>query len=93
METPDVKSRPVLVVSRDSANAAMRRVVVAPVTTTIRPARSQLALGVAEGLLVDSVANFDDIMSVPTSYLVRRMGSIEPRLHEVCAALTVMADC
>ena len=93
MEQPDEKGRPVLVVSRDAANEAMRRVVAAKVTTTIRSGRSQLHLGRAEGLLTESVANFDDLITVSKAMLVRKLGSLGPRLHELCATLRLMADC
>lgn len=93
MERPDGKGRPVLVISRDVANAVMRRVVVAQITTTQRSSPSQLPLGEPEGLHTDSVANFDDLITVPKSLLTRRMGSLGTRLHELCATLSVMADC
>lgn len=93
LETPDEKGRPVLVVSRDEANTVMRRVMVAPVTTTLRSAPSQLPLGRDEGLPTESVANFDDLASVPKSLLVRRLGHLGPRLHELCERLRAMADC
>lgn len=93
LETPDEKGRPVLVISRDEANAVMRRVMVAPVTRTLRSAPSQLPLGRDEGLPTESVANFDDIASVPQALLVRRLGTLGPRLHELCERLRAMADC
>lgn len=93
LETPDDKGRPVLVISRDEANSVMRRVMVAPVTRTLRSAPSQLPLGRDEGLPVESVANFDDLASVPKSLLVRRLGHLGPRLHELCERLRAMADC
>jgi mRNA interferase MazF len=93
LETPDEKGRPVLVISRDEANAVLRRVMVAPVTRTLRSAPSQLPLGQQEGLPTESVANFDDLASVPKSLLVRRLGTLGPRLHELCERLRAMADC
>jgi mRNA interferase MazF len=93
LETPDEKGRPVLVVSRDEANAMMRRVMVAPVTRTIRAVPSQLRLGREEGLPVESAASFDDLASVPRSLLVRRLGNLGPRRHELCERLRAMADC
>jgi mRNA interferase MazF len=93
LETPDEKGRPVLVISRDEANAVLRRVMVAPVTRTLRSAPSQLLLGRDEGLPTESVANFDDLASVPKSLLVRRLGALGPRLHELCERLRAMADC
>jgi len=93
LETPDEKGRPVLIISRDEANDVLRRVMVAPVTRTLRSAPSQLPLGRDEGLPTESVANFDDLASVPRSLLVRRLGSLGPRLHELCERLRAMADC
>ncbi|MGH8909317.1 MAG: type II toxin-antitoxin system PemK/MazF family toxin [Egibacteraceae bacterium] len=93
LETPDEKGRPVLVVSRDEANRVMRRVMVAPVTRTLRVAPSQLPLGRGEGLPVESVANFDDLASVPKALLVRRVGALGPRSYELCERLRAMADC
>jgi mRNA interferase MazF len=93
MQRADEKARPVLVVTRDEAIGVLRRVVVAPVTTTLRQAPSQLALGSAEGLPVDCAANFDDLAAVSKALLVRRIGSLGLRLHELCATLTTMAGC
>jgi mRNA-degrading endonuclease toxin of MazEF toxin-antitoxin module len=93
LETPDEKGRPVLVISRDEANAIMRRVMIAPVTRTLRSAPSQLLVGRDEGLPVESAANFDDLASVPKSLLVRRLGELGPRLPELCERLRAMADC
>jgi len=93
LATPDEKGRPVLVVSRDEANLVMQRVMVAPVTRTLRSAPSQLPVGRDEGLPVESVANFDDLASVPKSLLVLRLGNLGLRLHELCERLRAMADC
>lgn len=93
LETPTDKGRPVLVVSRDSANAVIQRVMVAPVTRTVRDLPTYLALGSAEGLQADCAANFDDLASVSKPYLVRRLGDLSPRSFELCSALRSMADC
>lgn len=93
LETPNEKGRPVLVISRDQANAVMRRVMIAPVTRTLRQAPSQLPLGRPEGLPADSVANFDDLASVPQALLVRRLGALGPRTFELGPALRAMAGC
>lgn len=66
-EAPDEKGRPFLVVSRDAANAVMRRVLVAPVTRRVRGIPSELPVGAAEGLPHDSVASFDNIRPFPKS--------------------------
>lgn len=93
LETPDDKGRPVLVVSRDRANEVMQRVMVAPVTRTLRQAPSQLPVGSGEGLPAPAVANFDDLARVPKAMLVRRIGDLGPRTFELCVALRAMSDC
>lgn len=93
LETPYEKGRPVLVISRDRANQVMQRVMVAPVTRTIRRGPSQLSLGPGEGLLTESVANFDDLASVPKAMLVHRIGDLGPRTYELCLAVRAMSDC
>lgn len=87
------KARPVLVVTPDEAIGVLRRLVVAPVTTTRRRVRGQLPLGREEGLPVESVGNFDSLTTVPKSLLVRRLGSLGTRHQELCATLRAMADC
>ena len=93
LESPDEKGRPVLVVSRDEAIPVLQRVMVAPVTRTVRAAPSQLPVGRAEGLPVESVANFDDLAGVPKVLLVRRLGALGPRIHELCERLRAMSGC
>jgi mRNA interferase MazF len=93
LETEADKARPVLVVTRDEAIPILRRLVVAPITTTLRAARSQLPLGRAEGLPVECACNFDDLAAVPKSLLIRRLGRLGPRHHELCATLRAMAGC
>lgn len=92
-EAPDEKGRPFLVVSRDAANRAMRRVLVAPVTRRIRGLPSELALDAVEGLPVQSVASFDNLRPFPKAMLVRRLGSLGPREHEICRAAGATLDC
>lgn len=93
-EAPDEKGRPFLVVSRDSANEVMRRVMVAPVSRTVRGIPSEMGLGPAEGLPVECAASFDNLQPFPKSMLVRRVGAVGPqRMGEMCRALRTMADC
>ncbi len=93
-ETPDDKGRPYLVVSRNSANAVMPRVLVAPVTRRVRELPSELRLGRAEGLAVDSVASFDNLQPFVKALLTRRLGSLgADRIDEVCAVLDATFDC
>lgn len=92
-ETPDEKGRPFLVVSRDAANEVMQRVLVAPVTRRIRGLSSELALGTGEGLPVESVASFDNLRPFPKAMLVRRLGALGSRQHEICRVAGAALDC
>lgn len=92
-EAPDEEGRPFLVVSRDSANAVMQRVLVAPVTRRVRDLPSEVRLGADEGLPVESVASFDNVRPFPQAMLVRRLGTLRPRLHEICRAAGAALDC
>jgi mRNA interferase MazF len=93
-EASDEKGRPYLVVSRDSANQAMARVLVAPVTTRARAVPSELALGAAEGLPRPSVASFDNVQSFPKAMLTRQLGVLAfTRRHELCAVAAATFDC
>jgi mRNA interferase MazF len=92
-QSPDEKGRPYLVVSRNAANNVMQRVLVAPVTLRIRGLPSELALGVDEGLPVESVASFDNLQPFSKALLVRRLGALGPRLHEICSVAGATLDC
>lgn len=93
-ETPEAKGRPYLVVSRDGANAVMRNVLVAPVTRRVRGVPSELPVGRAEGLSVESVASFDNLEAISKALLVRRLGALpESRLHLLCEVAAATLDC
>lgn len=92
-EAPDEKGRPFLVVSRDVANEVMQRVLVAPVSTRIRRLPSELTLGAEEGLPVQCVASFDNLRPFPKAMLVRKLGSLGPRAHEICSTAGATLDC
>jgi mRNA-degrading endonuclease toxin of MazEF toxin-antitoxin module len=61
-------------------------------TTRVSDLPSELALGPAEGP-VRSVASFDNIRPFPKTMLVRRLGSLGPRQHEICRAAGATLDC
>ncbi len=88
------KRRPVLVVTRDDAIAVLNRIIVAPVTRTIRNIPTEIRLGADQGLSVDCVASFDNLQPIRRSFLAERAG----RLHidqttEICRAISTLTDC
>ena len=94
METPNQKQRPVMIVTRNEAIPVLATLVVAPITTTIRSIPTCVPVGSAEGIDRESVAAFDSLSVVPKHVLTRRLGALRVgRRHELCTALTALADC
>jgi mRNA interferase MazF len=86
--------RPVLIVTRSDAVPVLNRVIVAPVTRTIRAIPTEVALGHEEGLPGDCVAAFDNLVPVSRSLLTQRVGRLSAlRRPAICAALAALADC
>lgn len=85
--------RPVLIVSRNVAAAHLNRVVVAPVTRTVRSIPTEIALGADEGLDVECAASFDNLGPQPVAMLTRRIGRLHDARSRICTALAALADC
>lgn len=94
-ELPEVARRPVVVLSRDAAIPRLRRVVVAPCTTTIRGLPSEVELDPEHDPIPRrSAVNLDSIENVSVSTLVDRLGRLgSDRLRQICDALEVAVDC
>lgn len=91
---PPDKRRPVLVLSRQQVIPLLHTVMVAPITSTIRGAPSEVAIGVAEGLKHESAVNLDHVQTVEQARLEQRLGSLSPeKMQAVCRALAVAAGC
>lgn len=88
------KVRPVVVITRERVAPILRRVLVAPVTTTTRGIATEVALGGAEGVRDGSVANLDNVQLVPVDRLLRRAGVVDrERWPEFCAAMSAVMAC
>ncbi len=88
------KVRPVVVMTRSAVIGYLHSVIAAPITSTIRSIPSELRLGTTEGLLHDSVANFDNLQLVPRAVLIKRIGSIdEAKMSAACHALGQATGC
>ncbi len=93
-QTADAPSRPVVVLSRDVAIPRLRRVLVAPCTTTVRGLASEVVLEPdADPVPERAVVNLDLVESVPIAALGSRLGRLaDDRMRAVCAALAVAVD-
>jgi mRNA interferase MazF len=94
-ELAEIGRRPVVVLSRDAAIPRLRRVLVAPCTTTIRALPSEVVLEPDEDPIPRrSAVNLDSVESVSIGVLVQRLGRLaDARLREICGALAVAVDC
>jgi mRNA interferase MazF len=91
--TPD-KRRPVLILSRQEVIGLLHTVMVAPITSTIHGAPSEVVVGVNEGLRHESVVNLDHVQTVEQDRLERSLGHLGPsKMREVCRALAVAVGC
>ncbi len=90
---PD-KWRPVLVLSRQQVIGLLHTVIVAPVTSTVHGAPSEVIVGVNEGLKKESAINLDHVQTVEQARLIRYIGHLAPgRMREVCRALAIAVGC
>lgn len=92
-KSPD-KRRPVVVLSRPGAISLLRTVLVAPVTSTIRGAPSEVLVGIEEGLKHPSAVNLDHVHTVEQSQLEHFVGSLgSEKIAAVCRALAIATGC
>lgn len=90
---PDER-RPVLVITRQEVIGMLRTVMVAPITSTIHGAPSEVVVGVDEGLKRESAVNLDHIQTVDKTRLRRFVGSVSSqKMTEICRALQIAAGC
>ena len=91
--SPD-KRRPVLILTRQEVIGLLHTVMVAPITSTIRGAPSEVLVGTPEGLKHDSAANLDHVQTVEQRRLTRRIGQVGPaKMREVCRGLAAAVGC
>jgi mRNA interferase MazF len=90
---PPVGNRPVIVLTRDAVLETIGSIVVALVTRTIRQLPTEVVLGRRQGLPVSSVANLDNILTVPRHRLTRLMGACDAsKIEELNQAIKIALD-
>ena len=93
-DLPGDKIRPVVIVTREPVIRHLHSVIVAPVTSTVRDIPTEVALAQEEGLLHESVANFDNLQLVLRALLLRRIGALSgAKLSDACRALRFATAC
>jgi mRNA interferase MazF len=77
-----IGTRPVVLLSRDSAYEYLNRVLAVEVTSRVRGIPQEITLGAREGLPQRCVANLDNLRAVPKNALRQRAGRLAPRRIE-----------
>jgi mRNA interferase MazF len=86
--------RPVLVVTRSDAIGVLHRIVVAPLTRTVRGIPTEIPFGPEDGLATACAASFDNLQPINRHLLTGRIATLDDvRRHEICTALRALADC
>lgn len=85
------KARPVVVLTREPVRAAMRRVTVAPITSTAKGLSTEVAVGAANGLDQDCVVSCDNIITIDKKTLGRHVGFLFERQERELTAAIVSA--
>jgi mRNA interferase MazF len=90
----DDKRRPVLIVTRSDAIPVLNRIVVAPVTRTVRSIPTEIRFGPDDGLPTECAASFDNLQPINLRLLTEPIATLDAaRRPEICAALAALADC
>lgn len=83
-----------MILTRDRAITVMERVLVAPLTTTVRGVPTEVALGRRDGLPAACVASLDDVAPMAKDYLVECIASLSSdRMAEIGRALRRATGC
>jgi mRNA interferase MazF len=91
--SPD-KRRPVVVLTRQDVIRLLNSVTIAPITSSIRGAPSEVIVGVDDGLKHDSAVNLDHVQTVEKTRLRTFVGSLNPhKMRQVCRALATATGC
>ncbi|MCW3156781.1 type II toxin-antitoxin system PemK/MazF family toxin [Micropruina sonneratiae] len=85
------KNRPVVVLTREAARAAMTKVTVAPITSTIKGLNSEVPVGPDNGLEQLSVISLDNVVTIPANLLGRTIGFLTSDQEMLLAKAIVLA--
>ena len=91
--SPD-KTRPVVVLTRDSAIAYLSTVSIAPITSTIRGVHSEVILNEEDGMKTSCAINLHNVVTISVDRLGKRIAQLNSaRMNEICAALRFSLGC
>lgn len=78
VDWPGLGARPAVIVTRPTAIAYLVNVTVVLITTRVRGLPTEVELGATQGLIEGSVANCDNVLTIPKTALAARRGALGP---------------
>lgn len=93
-EVPEAGRRPVLVLTRDAAIGKVNRLIVAPITQTVRGIPTEVALDEDDGMPKPCAVSLDNVSVIDGWALTERICVLDlVKLRGVCASLRIALDC
>jgi mRNA interferase MazF len=87
------KARPVLILTREAVRPYRALITVAPITSTVRGLSTEVPVGRANGLDHDSVVACDNVTTIPSASIGRRLGYLlERQEHQLAEAIIAAYD-
>jgi mRNA interferase MazF len=91
---PPDNTRPVVILTRDSALAYLSTATVAPVTSAVRGVASEVRLDEQDGMKAPCAVNLHHAITVSQDRLGKRVTQLtSARMDEICAALRFSVGC
>ncbi len=94
LEDAGIGRRPVVILTRSSAIDILTRVVVAPITRTVRQIASEVFLHEDDGMPERCVVTMDSLRTVSKGLLTRRITTLSHgKLSQLCEAMKFALEC
>jgi mRNA interferase MazF len=94
VEDPTTGRRPGVVLTRQEAVPVLRRVLVAPLTTTRRGIPTEVDLDLDDGVPTPCVVSLDNLRVVPKAMCTERLTTLSAqRMQQICTALAHATAC
>lgn len=91
---PPDKTRPVVILTRQTSIRHLSKVTVAPVTSTLRGVDSEVVLDEGDGMKQRCGVNLHNVVTVAQSRIGRRVAQLgREKMEQICAALGFALGC
>lgn len=93
-EPPNLKRRPVVILTRDDVLTRLNQVIAAPATRNIRSIPTEVPLDESDGMPAECVVTLDNVLAVRPAFLTGRITTLGfDAMRRLCRALQIAVDC